>query len=137
MIALPILRSTPALLIGTPVSRDIFCFICVIPNALFHEKERPGIPVFDFLAIRISFKSYTITLDALVNYRPIRQNLKIILTGYSYSNTHYFIIIRNISFILSDSWFRIIIRIFRDFRLSPFLNCLFYNFNLGEFQFVH
>ena len=51
-IVLPILRSSPCLLKGIPVSRAIFCFACVIPNALFQEKERPGIGV-DFFAILI------------------------------------------------------------------------------------
>ena len=46
-IILPILRSTPALEVGIPVSLANFCFACVIPNALFHEKERPGMPVLD------------------------------------------------------------------------------------------
>ena len=46
-IILPILRSTPALEVGIPVSLANFCFSCVIPNALFHEKERPGMPVLD------------------------------------------------------------------------------------------
>lgn len=46
-IILPILRSTPALEVGIPVSLAKFCFACVIPNALFHEKERPGMPVLD------------------------------------------------------------------------------------------
>lgn len=46
-IILPILRSTPALEVGIPVSLANFCFACVIPNALFHKKERPGMPVLD------------------------------------------------------------------------------------------
>ena len=46
-IILPILRSTPALEVGIPVSLAKFCFAFVIPNALFHEKERPGMPVLD------------------------------------------------------------------------------------------
>ena len=46
-IILPILRSTPALEVGIPVSLANFCFACVIPNALVHEKERPGMPVLD------------------------------------------------------------------------------------------
>lgn len=46
-IILPILRSIPALDVGIPVSLANFCFACVIPSALFHEKERPGIPVLD------------------------------------------------------------------------------------------
>lgn len=47
MIALPILRSMPALVVGMPVWRVKLRLACVIPKALFHENERPGIPVFD------------------------------------------------------------------------------------------
>lgn len=43
MIALPIFLSRPALLVGMPVSRANFCFIWVIPNALFNENDTPGI----------------------------------------------------------------------------------------------
>ena len=43
MIALPIFLSRPALLVGIPVSRANFCFIWVIPNALFNENDTPGI----------------------------------------------------------------------------------------------
>lgn len=51
----PILRSTPALDVGIPVCLAKFCFACVIPKALFHEKVNPGIPVpFDLFAILLS-----------------------------------------------------------------------------------
>ena len=50
-IALPTLRSIPALEVGIPVLRANFCFACVMPNALLREKESPSIPVFDFFAI--------------------------------------------------------------------------------------
>lgn len=50
-IILPIFRSTPALEVGMPVSLTNFCLACVIPNALFHEKERPGMPVLDLRVI--------------------------------------------------------------------------------------
>ena len=50
-IILPIFRSTPALDVGTPVSLANFCLACVIPKALFHEKERPGMPVLDLRVI--------------------------------------------------------------------------------------
>ena len=50
-IILPIFRSTPASDVGIPVSLAIFCLACVIPNALFHEKERPGMPVLDLRVI--------------------------------------------------------------------------------------
>ena len=43
MITFPIFRSRPALLVGMPVSRANFCFIWVIPNALFKENDTPGI----------------------------------------------------------------------------------------------
>ena len=55
-IMLPSLRSNPALEVGMPLSRANFCLACVMPNALFHENERPGMPVFDFLAIVLEFK---------------------------------------------------------------------------------
>ena len=48
---LPSLRSTPAFEVGMPVVRAIFCFVCEMPKALFHEKDSPGMPVFDFFAI--------------------------------------------------------------------------------------
>lgn len=50
-IILPISRSTPALEVGMPVSLANFCLACVIPKALFHEKERPGMPVLDLRVI--------------------------------------------------------------------------------------
>ena len=43
MIALPILRSKPALEVGMPVLRAIWCLACVIPSARFQEKVSPGI----------------------------------------------------------------------------------------------
>lgn len=46
-IIFPSFLSAPALDVGIPVCRANFCFACVIPNALFQEKERPGMPVFD------------------------------------------------------------------------------------------
>ena len=50
-IIIPIFFSNPAFKVGIPVLRIIFCFTCAIPNALFHEKEKPRIPVFVFLQI--------------------------------------------------------------------------------------
>ena len=47
---LPILRSNPVIEVGTPVSRANFCLACIMPNALFREKLRPGI-IEDFLAM--------------------------------------------------------------------------------------
>lgn len=41
--AFPTLRSRPALDIGIPVFRDNFCLTRVIPIALFHENDSPGI----------------------------------------------------------------------------------------------
>ena len=58
-IVFPIFLSIPALLIGIPVVREIFCFTCVIPKARFHEKERPGIGVDFFCAIFYCFKNKT------------------------------------------------------------------------------
>ena len=46
-IMLPSLRSTPARDVGIPVLRAMLCFASVMPKALFHEKESPGMPVFD------------------------------------------------------------------------------------------
>ncbi len=46
MMEFPILRSIPALDIGTPVARLIFCLTFVIPNARFHEKLKPGMSDF-------------------------------------------------------------------------------------------
>lgn len=46
VISLPNFLSAPARVVGIPVVRAIFCFDCVIPNALFQEKESPGILVF-------------------------------------------------------------------------------------------
>ena len=40
-IAAPILRSTPDLVVGIPVSLAIFCFAWVIPTSRFHENENP------------------------------------------------------------------------------------------------
>lgn len=42
-IILPTLRSIPCLVIGIPVSLETSCFTLVIPKALFHEKDTPGI----------------------------------------------------------------------------------------------
>ncbi len=55
MMEFPILRSIPALDIGTPVARLIFCFTFVIPNARFHEKLRPGMGD-DFFPIVILYQ---------------------------------------------------------------------------------
>ena len=41
--SLPTLRSTPCLVIGIPVVRDIFCFTFVMPTARFQENVTPGI----------------------------------------------------------------------------------------------
>ena len=48
--ALPIFRSTPAFDVGMPVALAIFCLICVMPKARFHEKLSPGIGV-DFFGL--------------------------------------------------------------------------------------
>ena len=40
MMALPILRSRPCLVMGMPVARAFFCLACVIPMARFQENER-------------------------------------------------------------------------------------------------
>jgi len=55
----PILRSNPDFEVGIPVSRAMLRFTFVMPNALFHEKDSPGIPrcIF-FLAILCYFEKY-------------------------------------------------------------------------------
>ena len=50
-IALPSFLSTPAFDVGIPVSLANLCLACVMPSALFHEKESPGMPVLDFRVI--------------------------------------------------------------------------------------
>lgn len=54
MISFPIFRSTPALDVGMPVFFAISLLTCVMPNARFHEKLRPGMGV-DFLLIFRTF----------------------------------------------------------------------------------
>ena len=54
MMEFPILRSIPALDIGTPVARLMFCLTFVIPSARFHEKLWPGMGD-DFFPIVILF----------------------------------------------------------------------------------
>ena len=44
----PILRSSPVFEVGMPALRANCCFTLVMPNARFHEKERPGIE-FNFI----------------------------------------------------------------------------------------
>ena len=56
IIAPPIFLSTPALDVGMPVERDMFCLSFVIPNARFHEKLNPGIGV-DFFVIFLFYLS--------------------------------------------------------------------------------
>ena len=45
-IALPILRCRPDRVSGIPDFFDILDFAADNPDALFHEKEKPGIPFF-------------------------------------------------------------------------------------------
>ena len=58
MIAPPILRSMPALVVGMPVWRVKLRLACVMPSALFHENERPEIPVFDLRDMIIKYLLY-------------------------------------------------------------------------------
>ena len=62
MMTLPILRSRPALVSGMPVSRAIFCFAWVIPNALFQENATPGIfiifPINSLYSLKYSVRKY-------------------------------------------------------------------------------
>lgn len=48
-IALPNFLSMPPLVVGIPVDFVNARFALVMPNALFHEKLKPGILVFDIL----------------------------------------------------------------------------------------
>jgi len=43
IITLPIFRSRPAFDVGIPVCRANCCLACVMPRALFHENDNPGI----------------------------------------------------------------------------------------------
>ena len=58
MIVLPIFLSKPALLVGMPVSRANFCFIFVMPNALFNENDTPGIFIEIWLISGIVFYKF-------------------------------------------------------------------------------
>lgn len=66
----PIFRSSPALEVGMPVLRANCCFAFAMPNARFHEKERPGMGV-DFFAITFSIrlipKTYPLYLSNLLS----------------------------------------------------------------------
>ena len=53
VIILPILRCLPDLVVGIPVTLAILRFALVIPKALLQENERPGIPVFVPLPLRL------------------------------------------------------------------------------------
>ena len=50
----PTFLDLPDFVVGIPTERDIRFFALDTPIALFGEKERPGIPVFDF-RLDISF----------------------------------------------------------------------------------
>ena len=52
-IMFPIFLSKPAFEVGMPVFLAICCFACVIPNARFNEKLRPGMGVDFLLMIKI------------------------------------------------------------------------------------
>ena len=54
-IVFPIFLSIPAFDIGTPVALDIFCFVCVMPKARFHEKLSPGIGDDFFVMFYLAF----------------------------------------------------------------------------------
>ena len=49
------MRSTPALVVGMPVAFVNSRFNLVMPNALFHENDTPGIVVLFFFAIEERF----------------------------------------------------------------------------------
>lgn len=77
----PNFLSTPAFVVGMPVVRANFCRTCVMPSALFHENDSPGIPVFDFLRVIVflqlisqSIFSTNIPLPALVVFGMIVGN---------------------------------------------------------------
>lgn len=47
---LPNFRSTPPLVVGTPVCLAKLCFAPVIPRSLFNENENPNFPILlDFI----------------------------------------------------------------------------------------
>lgn len=39
----PTFLSIPRFVVGKPIFRDIRCLAAVIPNALFHENEKPNL----------------------------------------------------------------------------------------------
>lgn len=57
-IVLPIFRSIPDFVVGIPVLRAKLLLALVIPNALFHENDNPGIPVFDLLLPAIQYSLF-------------------------------------------------------------------------------
>lgn len=66
MILFPTLRSNPALDIGTPVARLMFCLTFVIPSAYFHEKLILGMGD-DFFPITILFLFLKLCLEQFKN----------------------------------------------------------------------
>lgn len=54
-ISLPILRSKPCLVIGTPVARAISCFTLDMPTARFHENVSPGIFIFHDIYTQLNY----------------------------------------------------------------------------------
>ena len=71
----PVFRSTPALEVGIPVALAILCLVCVMPNARFHEKLRPGMGddfllityyVFKLINKPYSISSFSITLKDFI-----------------------------------------------------------------------
>ena len=69
IIVLPIFLSTPALDMGMPVARLVLCLACVMPNARFHEKERPEMGV-DFLVMFDYLFVYNLT-DSLLSSQAL------------------------------------------------------------------
>ena len=78
-INLPIFLSSPPFEVGIPVFLLKFCFACVIPKALFQEKESPGIfsdeffPILLYIIRHILF--YEHRLIEVILYVSVLRNL--------------------------------------------------------------
>lgn len=78
-IIIPIFFSNPAFKVGIPVLRTIFCFTCAIPNALFHEKEKPRIPVFVFLPYSDKIKRLITLKRYMESFQPIIFSYRLVI----------------------------------------------------------
>ena len=55
---LPNFRSTPPLVVGTPVFLAKLCLAAVIPSSLFNENENPNFPIFYNLILNKTDKNH-------------------------------------------------------------------------------